>query len=443
MSVSGINVSTGLGNGLDVTSTVDLLIQGASGPLSLMQNQQQLLQAEGSTISSLASILSDIQTKANSLSDISGALSGMTTTSSNPSVVTASADTTAQAGKHTLIVTSLATGSSSYTKEETSATATLGAGSFSIQIGPGSPTPIIVPAGSDTLSGIAGIVNGMNLGIQATVVQDSGGARLALAGTSTGANTDFTISNDTIGLGWTKSSTGSDASFSVDGVPLKSATNNAANVLPGVTFTLLSAAPGQSISISVAPDTQATQNALQNFVSSYNSLTKSINAQFSVDSTTEKAGILSGDISLRQVQQQMLSEVAMSGSGSSFATLRDIGLEMQDDGTLKINQSTLTDALTNHFTDVKSMFQGTGGYGQKLNADLTQLNDPAVGLLNADNNGINSQLKNVADQIQSFNDYLASQRTAWTAEYTKISVMMQQEPSQLAQIQSALGIKTA
>ncbi|MEO8725689.1 MAG: flagellar filament capping protein FliD [Acidobacteriaceae bacterium] len=439
MAVSGININSGLGTGLDIGATVDALIQAQSGPLTQLQNEQQNLQIERTTVSSFASLLSNLKTAVDNLRDAGGAFDGVAATSSNSGVATVSADATAQPGKHTLLVNNLASGSAYYTAEQTSPTAALAQGSFQLQIGAVPAQTITVDSSNNTLAGIATTINGLGLGVQASVLQDANGARLSISSTGTGAGSNINISADSVGLGFTKSSTGADASYSVDGVPLASASNTVTGVLQGLTFNLASLG---SAAIAVSPDTAGAQNALGNFVSAYNSLTQSINSQFAVNPATGQAGVLSGDVNVRQLQQEMLSDASINGAGSSFNTLRSIGVEMQNDGTLQINQPVLTSALNGNFGALKTMFQSTGGYGQQLGSDLVQATDPTVGLLGSDGSGLDNQITSIAAQIKTFNDYLNSQRTALTQTYTNISVMLQQEPAQLAQIQSLLGSNT-
>ncbi|GAC1643737.1 MAG: hypothetical protein NVS9B15_00370 [Acidobacteriaceae bacterium] len=441
MAVSGISTSS-LGTGLDVATTVDQLIQAESGPLHQMQAQQSKLQQEQSTISSLGSMLSALKTSVDNLKDIGGALDGVVTNSTDASVATATADRTAVTGKHILQVTALATAASYYTAEQASSTASVGTGSFTIKMGQNAPVTVQIATGQDTLSAIADTVNALAMGVRASIVTDSGGARLALTSLATGSSSDINVSQDTVGLGWTKSSSGSDAALQIDGVPVVSSSNTVANVLQGVTINLNSSAPGTTIQLDIEPDTSAVTSAIQGFVNNYNSVAKSVNAQFSYDPVNKGSGILSGDPYLRQLQQRLLSEASLDTGSGTFSSLRSLGIELQNDGTLQVNTSNLNAALRTNFSAVKSAFQASGGVGQSLGRDLLDLDDPTTGLMNRDGQGITDQSSTIKDQIQSFNDYLTTERQVLTDRYTKLSVMMQEQPAQIAQIQAELGVKS-
>ena len=108
------NAFSGKTSGIDVASTVNALMQAAEQPEALMQSQQSGVQLQISTLGTIASELSQLQTAAQSLSDVFGALSQKTVTSSDPTIATATAQNTAVAGSHSVVVSKLATVSSSY-----------------------------------------------------------------------------------------------------------------------------------------------------------------------------------------------------------------------------------------------------------------------------------------------------------------------------------------
>ena len=444
MAVSGLNLSTsgtGLGSGIDVQSTVNQLITAESGPLQQAQTQSATLSQEQSTISSLGSILSSMKTNADKLKDVGGAFDSVVSSSSNPSLLSVTADRTATPGKHQISVGTLASAASYYTAEQTSATASLGAGSFQLQLGSQTPVTVSFTSGQDTLTDIARSINALAIGVHATVITDSRGARLSVSGDATGSASDVTISSDTAGLGWVKASDGADATLTVDGVPLVSASNTVSGVLQGVTLQLNSAAPGASVQVDIEPDEQAATTAIQSFVNTYNSLMKSVNAQFTFDTSTKSAGILSGDPYLRELQQRLLSEVAMDTGSGQYTSLRSMGVQLQNDGTLQVDASTLSQALSSNFSAVRSAFQGSGGLGQSISSDLLDLNDPVTGLMNADLKSVADQQSTTTDRIQTLNDYLTTQRKMLTDKYTQINVLMQEQTAQIAQVQAELGVK--
>ncbi|HZO99180.1 MAG TPA: flagellar filament capping protein FliD, partial [Terriglobia bacterium] len=257
---------------------------------------------------------------------------------------------------------------------------------------------------------------------------------------------DLTISNDTTGaggngMGFVKAVDGTNASLTVDGVPISSASNTVTGVIPGVTLTLDSEAPGKSVTISVQANLTNAASAINNFLNTYNTLVQAVNAQFKFDSSTNTAGPLAGDSGLRMLQQKLLADMAYSIPGNNgFVNLESIGISMQNDGTLTVDNTKLNDALTNHFADVQNLFQSSSpvGLAQNLKTDLMQLASPSQGPLSLEINFANQTINDLTTQIQDFEDRLQLTQQQLTTEYTNINNTLLQLPSLLNQINSQI-----
>ena len=434
-----------VGTGINVQSVVAQIIAADSTPMTLMQNQQSTFSSQTSALQNISSLLDTLQSSVQALSDINSPIEAQVATSSNTNVLTATASNIATPGTHTITVTNLATTSSYYTKnEQASATSTLATGSFQITApGASKPTTINVDSGdgTNTLNGLASYINNQGLGITASVITDAGGARLSLVSNSSGSPGDFTVSNDTVGLGFTKPVTGVNANVTVDGVPISSSTNTVASSILGVSLNLLSAPQDTSVTVTVSPDTTQVSGAMNTFVSAYNAVVQAINAQYAVDSNSQQ-GVLANDSSLAAVQDALANDVNFSASNnSSFINLASMGISMNDDGTLSINSNTLNASITGNFQDFVNFFQGAGsnaGFAQGFNADLTNLLSPS-GLIATDENGISASIQSLADQISQFQANLALQQTSLTTEFSQIDATLQQLPTLESQIQGQLS----
>jgi flagellar hook-associated protein 2 len=417
---------------------VQAAIAADSGPLYQMQQEQTTLQGQTAALNQLQTELAALQTAVQALSDPTGAIYAQSTTSSDPSVLTATAANGAATGNHTVTVNSLATTSSAYSSEFASSATVLPTGSFDIQVGSGTTTTITVDSTNNTLSGIASSINGLNLGVTANVVTDANGSRLTLVSNTTGAAGNITISNDTVGLGFTQTA-GANASLTVDGVPISTSSNMVSGVISGVTLNLLSASPGTSVSLTVAPDNTQITNAINNFVSAYNTLISDVNSQFTVDPTTRQAGVLSSDSTVGMLQEQLLSMVNTSTTGNNgIVNLSALGIKMQDDGTLQVDTTTLNQNLSTNIAAVQNFFQNSSntGFAQTLNASFTQMADPVTGLLGLDINGIAQTQNDLASQIADFQAYLATEQQSLMQQYSQVDTVLQQLPllqSQIAQ----------
>jgi flagellar hook-associated protein 2 len=434
------------GSGLDVQSTVNAILQLESGPVQQLQQQETTLNTQAAALKSIESDLEAFQTSVYALNDFSGAFGALAVTSSDNNVVSATAANGTTTGTHTITVNNLATTSSYYSAAFSSGSAEIPTGSFDIQVGNSQPVTVFVTSSDNTLDGLAAQINQQDIGVTASVITDAMGARLALVSQTSGAPGDLTITNDTTGtsgngMGFSKAADGTNASLTVDGIPISSTSNTVCGVIPGVTLTLSSAAPNSPVMIGIQPDLTQVAAAINTFVSSYNRVIQDINAQYQYDTSTNTAGPLMGDSALDLVQEQLLAGISSSITGNNgLVNLESIGISVQDNGTLSVDSTTLNNALANNYSAVQNLFQSTSpsGVAQTLNQDLTWLTNRVTGPLNVDLSGIGQEVSDLNQQISDFQTQLQTRQQQLTAEYSQINTILEQLPQTIAQINSQL-----
>src|SRR5581483_10068011 len=127
--------STSTGDGIDVTSIVNQILDSERGPVKLLQSQQSQIASETAVLNRLSLNLSALEDKVNNLKNITDGLSRMVATSSQESVFTASALSSATAGSHVVVVSQLATTSSAYSNALANSSTTFATGTLSLQVG--------------------------------------------------------------------------------------------------------------------------------------------------------------------------------------------------------------------------------------------------------------------------------------------------------------------
>lgn len=432
---------SGKSSGIDVTSVVNELMQVEDQPETQMQSEQTTINSQISALTNINTELTSLATSVNSLADFDGALSQMTTGSSDSSIVSASADTTATAGTHTVTVSNLATTSSSYSGYISSG-GSLAGDQIDVGFGPsGDPTStatIDIPSSDTTLQEAVNSINQGNYGVTASVVTDSVGSRLVLASNTSGAAGNLTVTSSAMSF---TTAPGLDAQLTVDGVPVDSSTNTITTAIPGVTLSLGAADPDTPVLISVEPDTDGAATALQNFVTDYNAVVGSINSQYTLDSNGNE-GVLAGDSMLQTLQSDLLSMVSTSVSGvGNYVNLQSLGVEMQNDGTLQIDSSTLSSALSSDYSDVQKFFQSTSpeGWGQLANTQVAQLTDPTLGPVAVDINGLTQTNNDLSDQITDFQANMVNVQQQLTTQYQNLDALLIQYPLQMQEAASQLS----
>jgi flagellar hook-associated protein 2 len=444
-SISGVNLSSLLSalgsssSGIDVGSAVSQALTALSAPEQQWLAQQTTLQSQASGIDQIQTDVSALETSLNLLGDPLGSLSSMKATSSDTNVVNATATAGTVAGSHVVIVDHIASSASSYSNSVATSSTPLASGSFTLQLGSGSSTQIQIGGSVDTMDQLVSSINGQNLGVTASVVNDASGSRLAIVSNNSGSASALTISNAS-GLTFTQSSVGQDASLTVDGIPIDSASNTVAGVVTGLTLNLVGAAPGGQITITVAPDSTQVSQSITAFVAAYNTAIGDVNTQYTTGVTNQE-GPLSGDTTVRLLQDSLLSAGSYSASGVSISSLTKLGITMNNDGTLTVDSATLDNQVQNNFGAVQSFMQGTAsnGFVSYLSGQLSTLTDPTSGAFTVDLKSITTENTDLQNHIDDFQVYLNAQKILLTAEYGQADITLQELPKLQAQINAELG----
>lgn len=446
------------GNGIDVQSVVSEIQAAQSGQLTAWQGDLTTLQTQASDMTSINTDLSNLAAAANQLSDPVGVMSEMAATSSESAIVGATAQNGATAGNYTVVVSSLASTGTLYTDEVANANTSIlpsgqSTGDLQFQIGGSSGTTadIAITAGSnDTLTTLAASINSQSTanswGISASVVTDANGARLAIYSQASGSPGALSVANNTTSLTFEPPVGGTNADISVNGIPYASTSNTVTGAIPDVTLTLTTADPDTPVTVAVGADTTDITNAISNFVSSYNTVIGDLNSQFTVNATTSQQGPLGSDSSLRLLQSSLLSDATYTTSdslseSSGINNLAALGITMNNDGTLSLDSSTLSSALSSNPAAVQNFFQNsnTTGFADNLNTSLTNLTNATQGILNLDLSQNQSQQTALNGEISNFQTQLASQATALDQEFSQINANLEQYPYTLAEVTAALG----
>jgi flagellar hook-associated protein 2 len=458
------------GNGIDVSAVVSEIQSAQSGQLTAWQGDLTNLQTQATAETSINNDLSNLASAVQGLTN--GALAAVTALSSESAIVSATAQTGATAGNYTVVVTGLASIGTLYTDPIQNANTSIlptgqPSGDLQVQIGGsgGTTANIAITAGSnDTLTTLAQSINTLSAtnkwGITATVVTDASGSRLAIYSQSSGDAGALSIPSDTntTTLTFEPPVGGTNALISINGIPYESTTNTVTGAIPDVTLTLTSADEDTPVTITVGPDTTAITNSINNFVTEYNTVIGDLNTQFTVNPSTNAEGPLGGDSALRILQSSLASDISYAttdstSESSGLTNLAALGINLNNDGTLTVNQTATYDsqgnllqqslsnvlatnpgALQNFFSNSNST-----GFADNLTADLTNLTDPSTGILNADLAENQGEQTDLTSEITNFQTQAAAQQAQLTQEFDTVNASLEEYPFLLEEVTAALG----
>jgi flagellar hook-associated protein 2 len=332
------------GTGFDVSATVATIVSNLQKVETPWKNQLAALQSQDAVLSSLGSMFSNLSSSLSALTDFQGVLAQKTGSSSNTNVLQlTSASSSATAGTHTITVNSLAQTASGYLASISNADDTL-SGAITIQVGSGTAETITLGSSNNTLAGLASAINTSGAGVTASVLTDSTGSRLSIVSNTSGANGNITVSSNSIvdnsnsntALTYTSTVAGSDASLVVDGVTLSSASNTVSNLIPGVTFQLLSiSAAGSPVQVVIGNYNTGVESAVSAMVSDYNSLISTINTQHGNTSSGTPEPLF-GSPTLSLLQQELLGGLNVQNPSGYLDPIANAGDTLSGSVTIQV-----------------------------------------------------------------------------------------------------------
>ena len=473
--------SLGIGSGADINSIVTQLVALESRPLVQMRNAANALQTQVSSYGQLSSLFGALQTAASNLTG-SSLWGKSTATSSDDTAVAVVGGSTAAAGSYSVSVQKLAANQTVVsTTGYTDASTPVGSGTLTLDIGKWDlppmnfvpqvgRAPVTVPiTATDTLQTLRDKINALGAGVNASIVTDSNGARLSMRSSSSGADNGFRVSvadsdgnnSDANGLSrfafnpgggstqMEQKQAASNAEATVNGITVVSASNELSGVVDGMTLRLRKENFG-SADVAVTSDRDAVKTAIQGFADAYNTLAKAISEQTKYDPGTKVGGPLQGDSAATGLQRQLrtLLNVA-SGASTTFSRLSDVGLQVQRDGTLKVDSGKL-DSATANLTELKKAFSNTDAINSANNGFARRYALLATQVLGSDGSlttrteGLRDRItKNgedqatLSDRVERFRARLVAQYTVLDGNLSKLNALSSYVTQQMNMLNKA------
>jgi flagellar hook-associated protein 2 len=333
----------------------------------------------------------------------------------------------------------------------------------------GSSDFTITATATDTVAKLAAKINAAGVGVVATAFFDGTKDRLQLTSKDSGMDAGFRVqvsdtgdSVDTDNSGLSRmaydpgssaygmassgipATYGSDARARINGLAVTSKTNTLTGNMTGVTIDL-KAVTTSSATMSISEDVTLAVKNVNDFVTAYNALNKTLANLTKYDAGTKTASLFQADSSILGLQSVLRNMLGSVSTGSAYQRLNDIGMERQLDGSLKMNTTRLSTAANNG-TELQKLFTAdnsntlTNGFAKKFatlgtgllglsgavankaaalqsaldrnSKDQTKVNERAIAV-EARLRKTYSALDTKMASLTALNSYVAQQVTAW------------------------------
>ena len=365
---------SGLVSGVDTGAIVQQLVAVEQQSVTRLQARKATIDATGSAFSTIADRIASLKTALEDLRSASS-LRAYSVSSSDDSVLTASATSTASEGAHTIVINRLASSERKVNAGTAALDTLVGVGAFVYTYG--GETRTVQTTDTTTLEGLRDLINndGGNPGITASILQYGTGDQafhLVLSGNDMGADHTIAIDDGQTTLdafdsgAFITTQTAQNSRIQLDGYPsgdnwIERDGNTLTDVLTGVTLDLREVTPsGQPVRLSLTRDTSGLKDKLAGLVSAYNSVISEAKTDTAYDATAKKSGPLIGEYSVTSILEKLRTPLVQRAAGFSaaedpYSLSAQLGLSVDKDGKLQLNEDDFNTAVSNNYLGVLSL----------------------------------------------------------------------------------------
>ena len=259
---------------------------------------------------------------------------------------------------------------------------------------------------------------------------------------SIASKTSFTAGTSVPGVSFVNDSsqTAGDAQVKIDGLTSNRSSNKITDAITGVTLNLMGQTAGPA-NISISNDTSGVKDKLTALVKSYNDLLADITVLTGPVNTKDTTDIYSGslqrdpNVSRIKTSLRSLFVADSSSPGANMKALRDIGVSLQKDGTLSLDETIMNSALSGSISQVVTMLtadrenksyivpsarQGLAGDAIKKLTDMMGTS----GLLAALKKGETQNTSNYKDKLTKLDERLTTLNDRYIKQFAAMDSMV-------------------
>lgn len=194
------------------------------------------------------------------------------------------------------------------------------------------------------------------------------------------ASTITGLSDTTIAAGGTIQNP-QNAQFTYNGISMERTTNSITDLITGATITLNSKSTATA-NLSITQNTSGIPDLVNTFISAFNSASSKLKDLTAYDTATKKAGTLQGVAEVSTIYSSLTS--ILTKTTSDGKSLMDYGFELDKNGSLSVNSTTLSDKLSKDPSALEKLFRGSSTITNAKYTSLMAATDTAVTTLAGD-----------------------------------------------------------
>lgn len=281
--------------------------------------------------------------------------------------------------------------------------------------------------GDVALRSLADRINQANAGVTASVFEDGDGFRLSLVSTRAGGAAELVVEGRDASISFSETSRPADAvalfggAAAGGGFVLTSPSDRFDDAIDGLDLDVR-AATGEAVTIDVASNPQTVVDAVREFVAAYNSLRENIATVTDFNAEDQTTGILFGRGEVVRVDTELSRVLTGRYSvGGAITTLQQVGLSVDADGNLALDEAELRAALEESPAEVEGLFRDDeNGFLARIDAVIDGLASGEDSLLASRSEALSDTIAANESRIADLDASLTRQRESLLLQFIRL-----------------------
>lgn len=333
----------------------------------------------------------------------------------------------------------------------------LGIGYVTIQGNNGEDFEVFVDEKDASLKGVARLINDIrDSPIRATVLKDSYDLekpwKLILSAKDDGDLSGVEFPHFYFLDGdedfWIDDERGSrNAIVAVNGFDVEAESNDVVDFFEGINVKLKQAREGSPFTLTIREDVEQISGKVGELFNNLNTVLDFINQQNKVDKDSDTSTTFTGDTGLQSIEYRLRnllheafpSHENVDAEDFKLVWLHDMGVEFTREGKITFNKEEFTQAVEKDFDSVAEALSGEYGFVNQLKSVVRNYTLPGVGLLALKENGMQSQIRQIDDNIDNQERILGRRAQALTDRFARLQSSLGALQQQQQFMQSTLG----
>jgi len=223
-----------------------------------------------------------------------------------------------------------------------------------------------------------------------------------------------------------------DAIISVDGIQIRSETNTFDDAVAGLSIEALGVTK-ETKKLEINYDKDTVRNSIQEFVSSYNDL------QNLFSRNTSDNAPLDGNSMIRNLKSSLASEITTAqADGSSFTSIFDLGVKMDNQGMLSFDGSKFDRAAKKDYNAISPLITGDRGLANGIENLLDNYTGRG-GMTNSLKDSVKGSINSTEDTLVAYEERMARYEESLRDKFTVLDSRLANMNAQGGYLNSVLS----